>query len=243
MPRQIEAVIKAKGAPDQVLSTYTVIEHTLKKANNSLKMSVSTSVCVHLIYLIHEFHNFRWIIYKKVIPLFIIRQVYILKNINAYQPRQAFHPDECLLGLIHVGVFLIIIYIYTSLPIWEPGCRFYFFCNGIHFLCLTICPRSGVPIVSLMITWCTPSLDNWSLSSVCMCVCVQYIYVYVYVCVCVCVCVCACKKAQLFSTLIIIKIQISIVVWFLKDHVTLTGDWSNGCWKLIFAITWINNKM
>ncbi len=35
MPRRIEAVIKAKGA--QVLSTYTVNEHTVQKANNSLK--------------------------------------------------------------------------------------------------------------------------------------------------------------------------------------------------------------
>ncbi len=38
MPRRIEAVIKAKGAPTQVLSTYTVNEHTFQKANNSLKM-------------------------------------------------------------------------------------------------------------------------------------------------------------------------------------------------------------
>ncbi len=35
MPRRIEAVIKAKGAPHQVLSTYTVNEHTFQKANNS----------------------------------------------------------------------------------------------------------------------------------------------------------------------------------------------------------------
>ncbi len=38
MPRRIEAVIKAKGSPYQVLSTYTVNEHTFQKANNSLKM-------------------------------------------------------------------------------------------------------------------------------------------------------------------------------------------------------------
>ncbi len=38
MPRRIEALIKAKGSPYQVLSTYTVNEHTFQKANNSLKM-------------------------------------------------------------------------------------------------------------------------------------------------------------------------------------------------------------
>ncbi len=38
MPRRIEAVIKAKGAPSKVLSTYTVNEHTFQKANNSLKI-------------------------------------------------------------------------------------------------------------------------------------------------------------------------------------------------------------
>ncbi len=37
MPRRIEAVIKAKE-PHQVLSTYTVNEHTFQKANNSLNM-------------------------------------------------------------------------------------------------------------------------------------------------------------------------------------------------------------
>ncbi len=31
--------------------------------------------------------------------------------------------------------------------------------------------------------------------------------------------------------------QISILEWFLKDHVT---DWSNGCWKFSFAVTGIN---
>ncbi len=35
MPRRIEAVIKAKGAPYQVSSTYTVNEHTFQKANDS----------------------------------------------------------------------------------------------------------------------------------------------------------------------------------------------------------------
>ncbi len=35
MPRRIEAAIKAKGAPDKVLSTYTISEHTFQKANNS----------------------------------------------------------------------------------------------------------------------------------------------------------------------------------------------------------------
>ncbi len=38
MPRRIEAVIQAKGAPPQVLSTYTENEHTFQKANNSLNM-------------------------------------------------------------------------------------------------------------------------------------------------------------------------------------------------------------
>ncbi len=38
MPCRIEAVIKAKWSPYQVLSTYTVDEHTFQKANNSLKM-------------------------------------------------------------------------------------------------------------------------------------------------------------------------------------------------------------
>ncbi len=38
MPRRIEAVIKSKRSPYQVLSTYTVNEHTFQKANNSLKM-------------------------------------------------------------------------------------------------------------------------------------------------------------------------------------------------------------
>ncbi len=38
MPHRIEAVIKAKRSPYQVLSTYTVNEHTFQKANNSLKM-------------------------------------------------------------------------------------------------------------------------------------------------------------------------------------------------------------
>ncbi len=38
MPRRIEAVIKAKRSPYQVLSTYTVNEHTFQKANNSLTM-------------------------------------------------------------------------------------------------------------------------------------------------------------------------------------------------------------
>ncbi len=38
MPRRIEALIKAKGSPYQVLSTYKVNEHTFQKANNSLKM-------------------------------------------------------------------------------------------------------------------------------------------------------------------------------------------------------------
>ncbi len=37
MPRRIEAVIKAKGAPTKYC-TYTVNEHTFQKANNSLKM-------------------------------------------------------------------------------------------------------------------------------------------------------------------------------------------------------------
>ncbi len=35
MPRRIEEVIKAKGSPYQVLSTYTVNEHTFQKASNS----------------------------------------------------------------------------------------------------------------------------------------------------------------------------------------------------------------
>ncbi len=38
MPRRIEAVIKSKRSPYQVLSTYTVNEHTFQKANNSLKL-------------------------------------------------------------------------------------------------------------------------------------------------------------------------------------------------------------
>ncbi len=37
MPRRIEAVIKVKKSPYQVLSTYTVNEHMFQKANNSLK--------------------------------------------------------------------------------------------------------------------------------------------------------------------------------------------------------------
>ncbi len=37
MPRRMEAVIKAKGSPYQVLSRCTVNEHTFQKANNSLK--------------------------------------------------------------------------------------------------------------------------------------------------------------------------------------------------------------
>ncbi len=40
MPRRIEAVIKAKGAPYQVLSTYTVNEHTFQKANKSQNVFV-----------------------------------------------------------------------------------------------------------------------------------------------------------------------------------------------------------
>ncbi len=39
MPRRIEAVIKAKSSPYQVLSTYKVDEHTFQKAINSLNMS------------------------------------------------------------------------------------------------------------------------------------------------------------------------------------------------------------
>ncbi len=38
MPRRIEAVIKAKGAPTKYWVHYTVNEHTFQKANNSLKM-------------------------------------------------------------------------------------------------------------------------------------------------------------------------------------------------------------
>ncbi len=37
MPRLIEAVIKEKRSPYQVLSTYTINDHTFQKANNSLK--------------------------------------------------------------------------------------------------------------------------------------------------------------------------------------------------------------
>ncbi len=51
-------------------------------------------------------------------------------------------------------------------------------------------------------------------------------------------------EAQLFSTFIIIKINVS---WAPNEHIRMiseglcdTEDWSNGCWKFSFAITWIN---